>query len=76
MSEEGVITKLDVAQLLKDLKEEDLEPGDGIAQRQLLVNTTWSVWDQLGAVETNPSVSEEEADELLEEMPVSFDDFV
>ena len=57
MSEAGVITKQDVAQLLKDLKEDDIEPGDGIAHRQLLVNTTWSVWDQLGAVETNPSVS-------------------
>lgn len=74
MSEKGVMSKRDVAQLVKDLKEEDMEPGSGIAQRVMGANVVWSVWNQIGPIETKPEVSEEEADELLAELPISYED--
>lgn len=74
MSGEDMITKRDVAKLIKDAKNADLEPGDGIAQRVAMVNVVWSVWGQVGAVETEAEISEAEAQELIEEMPLSYED--
>lgn len=76
MSEKGTMTKKDVAQMVKDLKEEDMEPGSGIAQRVMGVNVVWSVWNQIGPVETDPDVSTEEADELLAELPISYEEYI
>ena len=76
MSEEGVITKRDVGQLVKDTLEEDLEPGNGVAERVAMLNLCWTFWEQLGSKETDPSITADEADELIEQLPADMDDLL
>jgi thiamine kinase-like enzyme len=74
MSDKGEITKQDVARFVLQTAEGNTDAGDGIAQRVMAANVVWSIWTTLGEEETESEISDEKADEIIEKLPLSFDD--
>jgi hypothetical protein len=71
---EPAISKREIAQFIKDVTDGDMDAGDGISQSVLAANMMWSLWDTLGESDTDPDISDEEAEEILSQMPLDYDD--
>ena len=68
MSDEGEITKRDLAMVIKEFKQEE-----ATAKKQMAANLYGSVWDTLGTEATDPDISEAEAEEILSNYPYDGD---
>jgi hypothetical protein len=69
MSETGVITKQDLAEMVLQARRQD-----SVANTVLLANLVHALWTEFGAVERENSLSEKEADRILSDLPYEYDD--
>jgi hypothetical protein len=69
MSETGVITKQDLAEMVVQARRQK-----SVANTVLLCNLVHALWTEFGAVERENSLSEKEADQILSELPYEYDD--
>jgi hypothetical protein len=69
MSETGVITKQDLAEMVVQARRQK-----SVANTVLLSNLVHALWTEFGAVQRENSLSEKEADQILNELPYEYDD--
>jgi hypothetical protein len=69
MSEQGEIDKCDLAQMVLTARE-----NESTAHSVAMQNIAYALWDSYGTVETTPDVSEQEAERILAELPVDYDE--
>jgi hypothetical protein len=68
MSSPNDIDKRDLAQMVMSMKD-----NDSTAQSVLIQNVVHSLWDSYGTVETDPDISDDDAEQILSELPVTYE---
>jgi hypothetical protein len=70
MSDAGEISKRNLAQLVADVQARDV----GAAEIAMM-NLVHTIWENRGAVETDPDVTDEEVTRILSDLPTEWDDW-
>ena len=66
MSDAGEIDERDLATMVQKMREEH----EGEPLRLAMVNALYPLWDTYGGEETDPDLSKDEAQDILDELPL------